>query len=636
MARRLIGLDIGTNAVRVVELEPGEVPRVISFGQVALPPDAMREGEVVDRAAVTAAIQRLWKELSLRKGEVRVGVASPRVLVRTLDLPVMSEEDLAGALRFQAQELIPIPYEEAVLDFQVIEQIPLPDDAPTADGVPPQQMQRVLLAAAHREMVGSLVAAVSAAGLTVGAVDLVPLALIRAIGRRVSDDGGGAEAIVSIGGGVTVIVVHEAGLPRFVRVLGTGGRALTDAISRDLNIPYDQAEAVKRQTAQVPEDIAERARAAMARPIADLVEQVRGSIDYFRGQPGTPRLLQISLTGGGSLQPGLARQLGDLVGLPVEPAAPREQIEIGDIGFPEERIADIDPYLPTPAGLALGGLATGRRINLVGAARAGALSDRRAMAVAVAVAAVLILLLGGIWFLRKSSLDNEKDKLAAVQAENARLQQEKQSLAGAEQTASQIQTLQTQVESLLQNDISWARMLQEVARTIPNDTWLTAFQGTSATNSSSTSGTSSGSSSTSGSTPTTAPQGFATESTTSTTSSNEGQTGSSTTTSAPAGTPSTGSAAAGTVSFTVVGLDFPSVSAWIQRIGAQIPSFSDLWVPSATRGGGAAGSGSSGSSSTSTASSGSGAREFVNFTSTASITSAGRSDRLEKLQRSGR
>ena len=124
MARRLIGLDIGTNAVRVAEVEAGTPPRITSFGQVALPLDAMREGEVVDGAAVTAAIQRLFKELSLRKGDVRVGIASPRVLVRTVDLPAMSEDDLAGALRFQAQELIPIPLDDAVLDFQQLESLP--------------------------------------------------------------------------------------------------------------------------------------------------------------------------------------------------------------------------------------------------------------------------------------------------------------------------------------------------------------------------------------------------------------------------------------------------------------------------------------------------------------------------------
>ena len=129
-------------------------------------------------------------------------------------------------------------------------------------------------------------------------------------------------------------------------MLGLGGRLLTDAIARDLEIPYDQAEALKRQTAQAPHDVAERAQAAMARPLADLVEQIRGSLDYYRAQPGAPRLLRITLTGGASLTPGLAEQLRDLVGLAVEPATPRDHFEIGDIGFPDDRVDNLDPYLP--------------------------------------------------------------------------------------------------------------------------------------------------------------------------------------------------------------------------------------------------------------------------------------------------
>ena len=112
------------------------------------------------------------------------------------------------------------------------------------------------------------------------------------------------------------MVVHEAGLPRFVRVLGLGGRLLTEAIGRELQIPFDQAEALKRQSNQVPEQIAERARTAMQRPLSDLIEQIRGSLDYYRAQPGSPRLLRVTLTGGASLTPGLPEQLRDLVGVP--------------------------------------------------------------------------------------------------------------------------------------------------------------------------------------------------------------------------------------------------------------------------------------------------------------------------------
>src|SRR5690349_20231777 len=154
MARRLIGLDVGTNAVTVAEVTAASPPRCTLFGQVALPRYAMREGEVVDEAAVSEAITRLRTEVGLKKTPVRVGIASPRVIVRQVEMPVMSRDDLASALRFQAPDLIPIPIDEAAIDFAV-----LGTDTPE-DGEP---MMRVLLAAAQTTTVQRLVAAVERA-----------------------------------------------------------------------------------------------------------------------------------------------------------------------------------------------------------------------------------------------------------------------------------------------------------------------------------------------------------------------------------------------------------------------------------------------------------------------------------------
>jgi type IV pilus assembly protein PilM len=339
----------------------------------------------------------------------------------------------------------------------------------------------------------------------------------------------------------------------------------------------------------------------MTRPLADLVEQIRGSLDYYRAQPGAPRLLRVTLTGGASQTPGLAEQLRELVGLAVEQATPREHFEIGDIGFPPEHLESIDPYLPTPAGLALGGLATGRRINLVGGEGRAALNRQRLLIVAGAVGLLLLVALGGIWWIRKSALDTEKDRLAQAQAKNAQLTQEQASLASAAKTQQEIDTLSGQVTTVLAQDISWARMLQEIARTIPNDTWLTSFQGTSTLATAGATGSTL--------TPSTPTAGTATTTPT---------TAGSTTVPGTPTTPAPATASTGTVTFSVTGLDFRSVSAWIQRIGTQIPSFTNLWVPNASRGGETA------------AASG---RDFVTFSSTANITSAARSDRLETFQK---
>ena len=583
MARRLIGLDIGTNAVRVAELEPGDPPRLTSFGQVALPPGAMRDGEIVDPAVVTEAIQRLWKELSLKKGPVRVGVATPRVLVRTVDLPTMSDSELAGALQFQAQELIPIPLEDAVLDFQVLESLPTPE--PVGDGPPPQPMSRVLLAAAHKDLIRNLTGAVRAAGLPVAGVDLVPLALVRSVGRRVSDNGGGVEAIVSVGGSVTVVVIHELGIPRFVRILGSGGRNVTEAISRDLELTGDQAEAIKRQLDVAPADLSQRARGAMARPISDLVEQIRGSLDYYRTQPDSIRLLKVTLTGGGALTPGLADQLVDTVGVPVDLARPREHIAVGDIGFPDEALPSLDPFLPVPVGLALGGALSGKRIDLLGGETRVAV-DRSQLVKVGAVAGVVVLAgLAGLTYLKSKQVDDERAKLADAQRTNATLQSKIDDLADVSKNQTEIEQRSAETQALLSTDVAWSTVLQAISRTIPSDVWLTSFQGTAS----------------------------------------GGTTAAPTDPAAPA-TPAT---LGGTANFAAVGLDFDAVASWIQRIGTDIPYFADLWVPNASR------SSSSGTDTGTTTGSGSVTTSptgNVTFSSTATLTPDAKSKRDEQYK----
>ena len=363
MARRLIGLDIGTNAVTLAEVSPGTPPRLERFGQVALPADAMREGEVVDDRSLIDAITRLRSEVDVKKAAVRLGLASPRAVVRQVEMPKMSREELAGALRYQAADLIPIPMDEAVLDFAIL------GDVTGEDG---EAMMQVLLVAAHEAPTVRLVAAVEEAGFPVAAVDLVPLALIRALAStEPSEDGEapGGEGIVSFGGGVTAIAVHEGGIPRFVRVLGSGGRELTDAIAAELNMPTETAEALKRQLAQEGDELVGRARNAIERPLSMLLDEVRSSLDYYRNQPTGSRLLRVVVTGGASQLPGLPERLATLVGLPVEAASPRLQLAIGDIRFPESEYPRLDPYLPAAVGLALGGAGIGTVVDLAPRAR---------------------------------------------------------------------------------------------------------------------------------------------------------------------------------------------------------------------------------------------------------------------------
>jgi type IV pilus assembly protein PilM len=401
----------------------------------------------------------------------------------------------------------------------------------------------------------------------------------------VSDNGNGAEAIVSVGGGVTTVVVHEAGLPRFVRILGSGGRALTDAVARDMALTVEQAEALKRQGPLAAEEHAQAASAAMARPLADLVEQIRGSLDYYRTQPDAARILRVTLTGGAAQTPGLSEQLRELIGMPVDFAQPREHVVVGDIGFSDDQLQAIDPFLPVPIGLALGGISAGKRINLLGGRATGRaeIDQKRVLMAATAAGVVVIGLLGGYYMWRKQTLDHEKSKLSSANSQNAQLQSQITKLQGAETTQTKIDNLTQQESQLLATDVSWSAMLEDVSRTIPNDVWLKAF---TASEGQSTTGSTGGA--TSGSTPL-PPSGS---------------------------TPSAGSSASapsGSVSFNAAGLSYQSVADWLQKV-ALLKEFSNLWVPTATKG-----------------SSGAAGQVVVTFSSTASITSAAKSKRQSNL-----
>jgi type IV pilus assembly protein PilM len=590
VARRLIGLDIGTNAVTIAEVTSGARPRLERFGQVALPRDAMHEGEVADDLAVTDAIARLRDEIELKKAPVRVGIASPRVIVRQVEMPVMTRDELASALQYQAADLIPIPIDEAVLDFAILG---------TEVGDDGEPMMRVLLAAAQQAMILRLVSVVEDGGLPVGAVDLVPLALIRALARPTADEPG-AEGIVSFGGGVTSIAVHELGVPKFVRALGTAGRELTDAIATDLDIPAETAEALKRQLAGDGDELLVRARAAIERPLANLLDEVRSSLDYYRNQPGAARLARVVVTGGATQLPGLPERLAALVGVPVELAAPRELIDIGDIRFAENELPRLDPYLPAAVGLALGGAGVGTVIDLLPRnRRSRATTDRsRFRTGGVAAAAALLVLLAVPTILQRQSLQDEKDAQSAVEERNAELRADIAALDTVSTAHGEVDALQAQLTTLLSTDVSWSRMLQGVGKTIPDNVWLTSFQGTSVVASP---------------TPATTPPTTPTESTGSESApADDSATAAST---AAAATPAPPAGINGQVTFEARGLDFPDVSIWLKNLGdpAQFPSLAGLWVSTAARADVES-------------------QEVVNFTSSAQLTDAARSDRLERFE----
>ena len=349
MAKGRIGLDIGSTAVRAVELAGGDPPTVVRAAQVPLPAGAVENGEVREPEAVTEALRELWQRGGFKNRRVWMGVGNQRVVVREIALPFLPEKELRSSLGFQVQEFIPMPVDEAVLDYDPLGEF-------EQDG---RQMMRLLLVAAQRVMVDGLVSAAIGAKLEPVGLDLVPFAMVRAVGT--SDAGmdleeAGDEAVIDVGAHVTNIVVHARGTTRFVRILPSGGRDVTNAIARGLGVEDDVAEQLKRGDVVEMEDAPsqEDVRELAMQRAQSFVDEIRSSLEFYTAQSQGARIGRVLVAGGGSKLAGFLDLLRQRIPVQVDPGRVFEHVR-SQLSLSEDAIAEAEPVLTVAVGLAIPG-----------------------------------------------------------------------------------------------------------------------------------------------------------------------------------------------------------------------------------------------------------------------------------------
>jgi type IV pilus assembly protein PilM len=341
-----IGLDIGSSAVRAAWVGGGRGGRsLVRFGQVALPPGAVEGGEIRDHETVSEAVSQLWKRSKLKSKNAVVGVANQRVVVRQVDLPHMEEKELRSSIKFQVADHIPMPVEEAELDFQIL------DDYMSEDG---QHMMRVLLVAAATDMVESYLSVLTSAGLSPAGVDVTPFAVARAVSQVARGETGvaGAEAVIDIGAGITNILVHHNAEVRFVRILLVGGDDATASLADALDIPFEEAEAVKLDLGRGVGS--EEAHTIVDRHVDSLVREIQGSIDYYLSLEDSEPVGSVVVTGGGSLTEGFVQKLEASLGTEVVRSSTLTEMNVSKSGLTGEQIAQVEPVSAAAVGLAMG------------------------------------------------------------------------------------------------------------------------------------------------------------------------------------------------------------------------------------------------------------------------------------------
>ena len=346
MPKTRIGLDVGSTAVRAAELTEGSPPSVVRAAQIPLPAGAVENGEVRDVGAVSEALRELWTRGGFKSRKVWMGVGNQRVVVREIALPAMPEKELRQSLGFQVQEFIPMPVDEAVLDYHLIEEIEI-------EGRP---MLRLLLVAAQKAMVDTLVAAATGAKVEPIGLDLVPFALVRAVGATGAGmelETTGGEAVVDVGAHVTNIVVHAAGETRFVRILPSGGRDITVAIARGLSVDDEVAERLKRgEVVESSGATPQQALDIAMQRATQFVDEIRSSLEFYTAQTQGARIERLLVSGGGSKLEGFIDILRQRIPVTVEPGRVFSRVG-SQLSLSGEAQTEAEPVLATAVGLAI-------------------------------------------------------------------------------------------------------------------------------------------------------------------------------------------------------------------------------------------------------------------------------------------
>jgi len=472
-----IGLDIGSHAVRAAEVTvKGGHPTLQRFAQVTLPPGAVADGEVVDPTVVGQALKRLWTEGKFSHKRAVVGVSSQRTIVRLADVPAMTDAELRTALKFEAGDLIPIPVEAAVLDFSTVDA-----RLPATDPSEPPKM-RILLAAAERDMVNGHLGALKAAGLKPLAVDPVALALLRAVpalSPAPSPSDGTpvpiTEAVIAIGAGSTTVAIRENGTARFVRVLNVGGDDLTGGT--DGPRPPEDLAPMASQAGPGGASVATigTVRTAVGAPMLALIDDIRGSLDFYLAQSDTDRIDRIVATGGGALTDGLLNSLQNSLRQTVEIANPLTTVGLGKTGLTDAQLQEAAPYLVTPIGLALWATVPGRPISLLPSEVLQAKRQARQTAVVACAVSAFAVILGLAWAGRAAQVANAQHQADQAQARITSLNRQVAAISDVTAIQAEVQTQKQWYASALSKEVDWIRLMEQVTAVMPPDVHLTSL-----------------------------------------------------------------------------------------------------------------------------------------------------------------
>ncbi|WP_455377905.1 type IV pilus assembly protein PilM [Petrachloros mirabilis] len=343
--RQLVGLDIGSSGIKLVQLKENRGRYVLQkFGYKPLEPEVIVDGTVMDEGRVVSTIKELFADLNVKVKQVAVSISGHAVIIKKISLPPMPDDELEGQVKLAAEQYIPFDINEVNIDFHV-----LPASESENDG---EAEMAVILVAAKKDKINELTELVKGAGLTPMVMDVDAFAIenMHAINYPVSQEE--TTALVNIGASVMNINIISKGVSLFTRDIAIGGNRYTETIQRELGLSYEEAEEIKKGRKASSADQTS-VQSVIESVNAEVASEIARTIDYFRSTVSDGEVQQVLLCGGGAQIFGLEQQLRDRMQAVVEVANPFAQIDTAGVDFDQFSLEELAPMAAVGVGLAL-------------------------------------------------------------------------------------------------------------------------------------------------------------------------------------------------------------------------------------------------------------------------------------------
>lgn len=340
--KNLVGLDIGSSSIKAVELKPGkgDVFQLTTVGIMHLPQEAIVDGQIMDSTSVIEAIQRLFSEYKIKTQDVATAISGSSVIVKKIQLPSMSEQELAESIHWEAEQYIPFDIQEVNLDYQILDE--------GAGG-----NMNILLVAAKKDKINDYMSVITQAGRKPVVMDIDAFALQNSYEMNYGIDPGRVVALVNIGASQANINILKGEDSIFTRDITTiGGNQFTDAVVKDLNVTFEQAENLKQ--GQGVEGQSPDAVAPILSSVSESVLlEVQKTFDFFKATTSEDHIDRIVLSGGSARVPGLADSMGERFDCRVEIANPFQNVNFSPKDFDGDFLEEVGPACSIAVGLAL-------------------------------------------------------------------------------------------------------------------------------------------------------------------------------------------------------------------------------------------------------------------------------------------